>query len=264
MHAAGFRGNRPDRFGHLSEQSGQAVIEGLLVAVVLGSLVAAVLWLGGLQDVGLQLQHASRRIAFGHAHQGLDPDQLSTGVDGYLASAGHGWRTRRGDDLVRFQGPAQTVGGGETPVRIALERLALQPARQPGDGVAAALRWRTELRLGDANVWRASVSADTGSGESVGDTLRDFDRRGVMLRRQTAILSGTGAADGDAAVQRTLSDSEQAWGRLSDVSRREGRAVERRLQGLDEAWGRGRPDWDWLSAWAGEVPFGRLQPWSRP
>ncbi|TAN30724.1 MAG: hypothetical protein EPN31_02280 [Castellaniella sp.] len=264
MRATGFGGNRPVRSGELSAQAGQAMVEGLVVAGVLGSLVAAVLWLGGLQDVGLQLQHASRRVAFGHAHQGLRSDRFSMGVDGYLASAGHEWRMRRGDELVRSRDPGQAGLDGESPVRVGLERLALEPTRQPGDGVAGASRWRAQLRLGDANVWRASVSADTGSGRTVGGALHDFDRLGLGLRRHTAILSGTGAASDDPTVQRNLSDSEQAWGRLADVSRREGLAVEQRVQALDGAWGRALPNWDWLGAWAGEVPFGHLQPWRKP
>lgn len=264
MDASDFRGDRPVGARHLTGQTGQAVIEGLVVAGVLGSLVAAILWLGGLQDVGLQLQHASRRVAFGYAHQGLEPDHFAPGVDGYLASAGHGWRTRRGDERVRVRDSAQAVRSGESPVRIALERLSVQAARQPGDAVAGASRWRTELRLGDANVWRASVSADTGSAQSVGGSLHDFDRLSLALRRQTAILSGTGAASGDGAVQQTLSDSQQAWGRLADASRREGWAVQQRVQDLDGAWSRDLPDWDWLSAWAGEVPGHHLQPRGQP
>lgn len=264
MRTTGFGGKCPVWSGTLFAQAGQAVIEGLVVAGVLGSLAAAVLWLGGLQDVGLQLQHASRRVAFGHAHQGLGLDQFSAGVDGYLGSAGHEWRTRRGDDLIRSRDPNRSGRSGESPVRVALERLALEPARQLGDGVAGASRWRTQLRLGDANVWRARVSADTGSSRAVGDALHDFDRLGLRLDRHTAILSGTGAASDDTSVQRNLSDSEQAWGRLADASRREGLAVEQRVRALDGAWGRTLPDWDWLGAWAGEVPFGHLQPWRQP
>jgi hypothetical protein len=120
------------------------------------------------------------------------------------------------------------------------------------------------LRLGDANVWRAAVSVDTGSRRAVGDALHDFDRLGLGLGRHTAILSGTGAAGDDTSVQRNLSDSEQAWGRLADVSRREGLSVEQRVQALDGAWGRAPPDWDWLGAWAGEVPFDHLRPWRQP
>ncbi|MGS1116121.1 hypothetical protein [Castellaniella sp. UC4442_H9] len=245
-------------------QNGQAVIEGLVVAGVLGSLVAGGIWLGGLQDVGLQLQHASRRVAFGHAHQGLQPDDLWTGVDGYLASPGHEWRTRRGDSLVHQGDRGPATGYDKLSVHAALESLMLQPSRQPGDDVAAAAQWRTELRLGNARVWRAGVSVSTGSGRHAGGALHDFDRAGLDLHRATAILAGSGAARDDATVQQTLANSTQAWGRLTDVSRHEGQALQRRLQRLDGAWGRAHPGWDWLSAWAGEVPAGRLRPWSRP
>src|SRR5690606_8866933 len=130
-------------------QAGQALVESLVVLTVLGSLWAGIAWLGRLQDAGLQLAHASRRAAFAHAHQGLAPEALAPGGDGYLDAPGHRWRTR--------QGRVFLAGGAQ----LTLESLGAMTGLQPGDPVAGAAALRREWHLGDAAVWRAVARAGT-------------------------------------------------------------------------------------------------------
>ncbi|CAM3631935.1 hypothetical protein [Castellaniella denitrificans] len=233
-------------------QGGQALAETLVALAALGSLWLGIAWLGRLQDVGLQLAHASRRAAFAHALQGLAPEALESGADGYLDAPGHRWRTRQGLDFLADE------------ASLALEPLGVPAGRQPGDPVAGAADLRRELRLGDPDVWRAVARVRTAGARATAGDLRDFDRLGLGLRRHTAILSGDGAATGDAAVQAALADSPRAWGDAASASRAAGRAVLGRLQGVDAAWGRALPDWDWIVPWTASVPRPHLQPWRQP
>ncbi|CAM5181104.1 Pilus assembly protein OS=Castellaniella defragrans OX=75697 GN=HNR28_002323 PE=4 SV=1 [Castellaniella defragrans] len=234
------------------------MVEALLVLGVLGSLAVGIAWLGRLQDAGLQLGHASRRVAFARAHQGLHPFELDAGVDGYLSGPGHDWNTRRGTS---FLGAASLAAGPQATASVFNTGVA--PAMQAGDPVTGASQWRAELRLGDAEVWRGEAGVVIGRPDATG-TLRDFDDMGLTLRRHTAILTGAGAAESDEEVQRLLAESGQAWDQLAAVSRHRGRTAQQRLQGVDEAWARAQPDWDWVSGWAGQVPSRYLQPWRLP
>lgn len=241
------------RGGHRrGRQGGQALAETLVALAVLGSLWAAIAWLGRLQDAGLQLAHASRRAAFAHAHQGLAPEALDAGADGYLDAPGHRWRTRRGLDLLAAE------------ARLALEPLDALAGRQAGDPVAGAADLRRELRLGDPTVWRAAARAETAGGEATTGALSDFDRLGLRLSRHTAILRGDGAAAGDADTQSILAGSPGAWADAAAASRSAGQSVLGRLRGVDAAWGRASPDWDWIDRWTGSVPRPHLQPWRQP
>lgn len=235
-----------------SGQGGQALVEALVALAVLGGLWLGIAWLGRLQDAGLQLAHASRRAAFAHAHQGLAPEALEPGGDGYLDAPGHRWRTRR--DLGFLAGPA----------RLDVEPLGAMAGRQAGDPEAAAPDLRRELRLGDPRVWRASARARTAGQASTTGSLRDFDHLGLDLRRHTAILSGDGAAEGDAEVQSILAGSTRVWSAAASTSRTTGRAALGRLGGVDAAWGRVLPDWDWMGPWAGSVPRPHLRTWGQP
>jgi len=235
-----------------ARQGGQALVETLVVLTVLGSLWLGIAWLGRLQDVGLQLAHASRRAAFAHAHQGLAPEALAPGGDGYLGAPGHRWRTRRGVDFLADE------------ARLAVESLGPMAGRQIGDPVAGAADLRRELRLGDPAVWRAGARVRTAGEAETAGTLLDFDRLGLGLRRHTAILSGDGAAADDADAQSILAGSPRAWGAAASASREAGRAALGRLRGVDAAWGRALPDWDWTGPWTGSVPRPHLQTWRQP
>lgn len=235
-----------------AQQGGQALVETLVVLTVLGSLWLGIAWLGRLQDVGLQLAHASRRAAFAHAHQGLSPAALGRAGDAYLDAPGHRWRTRQGQDFL----------GDEA--RLSIASLGAMTGRQAGDPVAGSADLRRELRLGDPTVWRAVARVETAGAVDTTGALHDFDRLVLGLSRHTAILSGDGAAGDDAEAQSILANSPRAWRTAASASRTAGKAVLNRLKGVDAAWGRALPDWDWTGSWAGSVPRSHLQTWRQP
>ncbi|WP_322994898.1 hypothetical protein [Castellaniella sp.] len=233
-------------------QTGQALAEALVVTGVLASLWLAVVWLGRLQDIDLQLLHASRRAAFAFAHQGVSAEALAADTALELSAPGQRWQTRRGQS---FLAEAAQVG---------LQATAVVPLREPGDVVPDTGALRAELQLGDAAVWRAGAVVRTSGQDQAATRLQDFDRQALSWQRQTAIMRGSGAASDDVAVQSVLAGSPHAWGRWAQASIREGQVLDLRLQGVDAAWGRARPDWDWLQPWAGDVPEHHLSARTTP
>ena len=235
-----------------AQQQGQALVEALVVMVVLASLWLGLAWVGRLQDIGLQLMHASRRAAFAYAHQDLAPQALDAGGDGYLDAPGQRWQTRQGQDLLADE------------ASLAVRSMGNQRSQQPGDPLTGAAALRRELHLGDPDLWRAEARAQTRGEAGTQGTLHDFDRLGLQLQRHTAILRGEGAAASDADTQAILAGSPGAWGDAAQMSRTAGERTLARLKGVDAAWGRALPDWDWIHAWTGSVPHVHLQPWSQP
>lgn len=233
-------------------QTGQALAEALVVTSALASLWLAVAWLGRLQDVDLQLQHASRQAAFAFAHQEIPADVLAADAALELAAPGQRWQTRQGGVFLA------------DAARVALAATSLEPLRQPGDAVSGADALHTELRLGDAAVWRASASVRTSGQGRHSIQLRDFDQQALSWQRQTAIMRGSGAAVGDLAVQSVLGGSLHAWGRWAQMSIGLGQQIDTRLQGVDAAWDRERPDWDWLQPWVGDIPSHHLSTRTAP
>ncbi|MFA5662785.1 hypothetical protein [Castellaniella sp.] len=228
-------------------QAGQALAEALLALGVLGSLWVAIGWLGQLQDIRQQLDHASRHAAFAFAHQGLAPASIEAQAQQDMAGPGHVWQTR--DGLARISGTAalhlgQT--GSPAPVQI-------------GDPAAVAKALRRELHLGDEQPWAARISLATRGRPSVLGTLADFDLSGLRFQRHTAIARGSGAAQADAEVHEILAQSQAAWRTMADSSRTAGYAVAQRMAGVDQAWSRAQPEWDWLASWAGRLPARYLE-----
>ncbi|MFT0531883.1 hypothetical protein ACMHYJ_03480 [Castellaniella hirudinis] len=237
---------------HGARQAGQALAETLVVFGCLASLWLAVAWLGRLQDVDLQLLHASRRAAFAYAHQGLTAQALTDEAALELNAAGQRWQTRQGSDLLR------------TPAWVAVADSPVVPDQQVGDPIRDTGALRAELRLGDIAVARAQAGVQTQGHDAWTDSLRGFDRQALSWRRQTSILRGAGAAQDDEAVQAVLEDSPHAWGRWAQSSLSLGQAMDARLQGVDAAWGRARPVWDWVRPWAAALPEHHLGPGEAP
>ena len=233
-------------------QSGQALAEALIVLIVLGSLWVGIAWLGRLQDVSLQLAHASRYAAFAEAHQGRDDTAMHTVIAPYVDAPGHRWQTRQGLDFL-----AQDLA-------LAWQPVGEPQGPQPGDPMAAAADLRRELQLGDPVVWRVAARVRTAGHDTTAGLLADFDHLGLSLNRQTAILRGDGAAQGDAQVQAILAGSARAWGDAAAQSRHAGETIFRHAGGVDVAWGRAVPAWNWIDAWTGSVPRPHLQPWRQP
>lgn len=223
-------------------QSGQAVVEGLLVLGILSSLWLGTAWLGRLQDVALQTGHASRHRAFALAHQGQEPDALDVGV---LLS--QPWQTRRGEALL-----------DANATRFSSVRDEHRPATLPGDPEPAAAAVRRDLSLGEGEVWVVAGYRRTTGLDQPESRLRDFDRLKLGISRYTSIMRGSGAAASDAATQARVARADSIWARQAGRSIELGLHVSGRVRDMDAAWG--RPDFvtDWLMPWTAWVPAHHL------
>ena len=221
-------------------QSGQAVVECLVVLGVLASLWIGAVWLGRLQDAALQASHASRHRAFALAHQGADGAMYQTAG---VMVPGQGGSNRRGETFL-------DAGAA----RVSWSPTGRLPLVQPGDPIPAAAAVRTDLELGDPRVWVAGVHFETRGEAEPGLSLAVFDRLRLGLDRHTAIMHGSGAADGDPATQERIAQAHSVWGRYADASLAHGRRVADRMRPVDAAWGRAMPSFEWLLPWVGQVP----------
>lgn len=226
----------------MHEQSGQAVVEGLVVLGVLSSLWLGMTWLGRLQDVALQVGHASRHQAFALSHQGQEPDGLAI-----ERLPGQSWQTRRGEAFLDAE-----------VMRSSFALDGRQPNLRLGGDAPAAAAVRQDFRLGDGGVWVVNVHGRTTGEEQPSMDLRSFDRLRLSINRHTAIMRGTGAAVSDGAAQVRLAQADSVWAAQARRSMALGEQVSGRMQAVDVAWGRADFIPDWLVPWTGWVPAPHL------
>ena len=83
----------------LKEQSGQSVVEALVLFLVLIMMFMAIPWLGRLSDIGLQQANASRYAAFQLTRhdEGIDENDLK---QRYFLGEDHQWKDRANNDLL--------------------------------------------------------------------------------------------------------------------------------------------------------------------
>lgn len=227
-------------------QSGQAIVEGVVVLGVLASLWLGVAWMGRLQDAALHAGHASRHQAFVWAHQEQDAFEMAL-------LPGQAWQTRRGEAFLDVRAARDSVAqDGQKPPML------------PGDPEPAAEAMRRELRMGDSGVWVMAAHRQTTGDERPGVGLQDFDRIRLDINRHTAIMRGSGAALSDEGVQMRLAQADSIWARQADRSATLGAHVSGRVSAADAAWGRADFSPDWLARWTGWVPAHHLQTRSAP
>lgn len=232
----------------LYRQSGQAVVEGLVVLGVLSSLWLGVAWLGQLQDAALQMGHASRHQAFALSHQGREPDELAIG---HLP--GQSWQTRRGEALLDVE-----------VIQSSFVLDKRSPDLEPGGDTPAAAAVRQDLRLGDSGIWVVNVYGQTTGEAEPGMGLQHFDRLRLGINRHMAIMRGTGAAVSDSATQTRLAQANSVWAVQAGRSMALGEQVSERMQAVDAAWGRADFRPDWLAPWTGWIPARHLSSGSTP
>lgn len=237
--------------GPLPQQSGQAVVELLLVTSALAVLWVAIPWLAHLQDMALSATHASRHAAFLASRGELTQPGMST-VEAFFSGGAHRWVDRRGESVL------------EAGHHVSLELQKSSPLSalgQPGDMHANASILRREWSLEDEGLITARVSLTFGGatrwardGPREGLGLGVYDAPYPSLSRGTAILRGGGHAVSDSDTQTRVGQSALAWAGAQAGSMGHGRTVQLRTAGVDAGWGRAEPDFDWLSRWSGHVP----------
>jgi len=217
-------------------QQGQALAEGMLVLLLAGLLWAAIVYVGQLQDVAVQAQHASRVAAFAAAHDTLSTDTQAL-RQAHFAGAAHRWRDHAGRRL---------LPDPDAQVSLRLMQQAPLPTQaQPGQTDADATRLRQEWRLDDAGLVHAAVAIPV---------QVPFQRAGMTIRRHTAILRDAGHSPDAGSAQRRVGESAYAWADAARRSRTAGQHVQKMLEPVDAGWHRPSPSYDWLMPWAGEYP----------
>ncbi|MBC2769280.1 hypothetical protein [Pusillimonas minor] len=216
---------------------GQALAEGVVVLVVLCGLWAASTWLFRLQDMALQVSHASRSVAFAATRGGslfAATDQVR---ERYFSGPSHQWRTRSGVSWLR---------AGRSELSVDIDTLpVLSPYAQPGAGAHGAGVLAASLGVGDRVLTEAVVqlqprALDTGTAP--------------LLIGKQSILVGAGHAADDVGVLHRVGSSAAAWSVAAGSSVATGQALASVLAPLDRGWSRTAPDFDWLSPWQGDVP----------
>ena len=243
-------------------QRGQALIEGLVVLLLLLSFWVGIAWLGRIQDMALQAQHASRYSAFSATRNPVG-HPIEEIRDHFFSGPAHQWSDRKGDAVLRT---------GQPEVTLHLDQAArLDVHSQPGANGTAVARLRDEWHIEDGGVLRSVVrvaprtneNTDPASAAAVAG-LAYFDRAYPTMSRQVSILVDAAHASDDAATQWRVSESKTAWGDTAAQSHALGSRVDAAMGAIDAGWGRGRPQWDWLSPWAGYVPARHIGPLGDP
>lgn len=229
-------------------QSGQAVVEGLVVLGVLSSLWLGVAWIGRLQDVALQAGHTSRYQAFALGHQAQVFERLNAEV-----LHGQSGYTRQGGAFLNAEATRSTAVQDER-----------EPTIQIGGGSPVAAAARQDLQLGDSRVWVVSAHRQTAGADQSGTDLQNFDRHRLGIHRHTAIMRGSGAAVSDGAAQERLAQADSVWAHQARHSGELGERVSARMRAVDAAWGRADFAPDWLTPWTGWVPAQHLSTGGAP
>lgn len=233
-------------------QSGQALVEALVVLLGMLSLWVAVAWLARFQDMALQASHASRFSAFSLTRGGY-PDLIGSVRRHYFSGPAHQWSDRRSRQLLR---------GGQPEVGLDINTdQVLLPNAQPGGAHENTSILRRQWRMHDSGMVTARVAVQPRPSGHIGAAgvksmdagLAYFDSWYPSMSRYTTILSGAGHASSDLAAQQRVAESDLGWSGSALRSRQIGQRVQEKVQPLDRGWNRPEPMFDWLQPWAGRV-----------
>ena len=238
--------------GRCWRQSGQALVEALVVLTALLMFWVAVAWLGRFQDIALQASHASRYAAFAEARgETVHSDAVR---HGFFTGVSHRWSDRKGKRLF-------SEDGRETGLRV-VRGSPLSAMAQAGRDAPAANALREAWKLADTGVVDARVevqlvgvvSQKNDRSSTFMSGLRDFDAPYPRLVRHTAILTNAGHATDDDAVQLRVADAGMPWSDAAGRSYGLSAQVSSPMRAVDAGWKRSPPATDWARAWAGAVP----------
>ncbi len=215
--------------------------EALIALVGMSALFWAVPLIGRFHDMGHHAIHASRAAAFFLAQDG-NADLVAL-QDRFFSNNDKRWRDDTGAPLLHTEAIKTEVHG-----------LTLPSAAQPGSALPAARALRNDWHLNDQGVVLAQVSVQAHN--VVGSPT--WENSTIAIHRHTAILAGAGHATSDIDTQHRIAEGRTGWRNAADFSRTVGEAAAQRMYAVDAAWRRPRPEFDWLSEWAGLVPANRL------
>ncbi|MFA5488301.1 MAG: hypothetical protein WC284_03695 [Candidimonas sp.] len=250
---------RPERVAHLvaeraQRQQGQAMAEGIVVLVALLSMWVAVSWVGRLQDMALQADHAGRHGAFSLTRQSVDGLRPSDVLSPYLHVERHRWHDTAGRVLQAHD----RFGASWTVDR---ERQVGTPGQIGRDQVHAA-RLRRDWHAHDDGIYRSRVGVSPWVDQppASGVVWWRFSQAYPTVARSTSIVAGVGHASGDRHAQAVMGGSGLAWVDHARVSRHLSESVTEVMHAVDQPWRRPVPASDWLASWVDLVPDRHVAP----
>lgn len=242
------------RYG-LKEQSGQSVVEALVLFLVLIMMFMAIPWLGRLSDIGLQQANASRFAAFQLTRhdEGIDENDLK---QRYFLSKDHQWKDRANSDLLTSDS-----------IYVSLDRdKKLDEHMQPGGKGSNQQTLRREWEIEDKGIATVAIhtkpqytQVDDKTHGAMSAGLSFLDQQVLNIHRHTSILTGAAHSASDLSAHRRSASSDLAWREAADASYESGKKVAEIAVPIDEAWNRPNPVFDWLTPWEGQLPRHHLE-----
>lgn len=224
-------------------QKGQAIIEAMVLMLVLATLLVALMWLGRLQDIGLQLSHASRHNAFKFAYQKIDV-MSANDMASYIQNSF--WKNRNASNLINT-------------TDFSIKDTQLSSYINTDKKFITAIKLFDELELDDKTIWQSMAAAEVGTLNKNFANLAKFDQQKLHIMRFTAIMRSSPTVSNDTEVQSRLANSPSVWANQAKHSINLGQKLNHRLQNIDSAWNRSLPEWDWLNGWVSSVPKRHLR-----
>lgn len=241
--------------GGLKAQSGQSVVEALVLFLVLLVMFMAIPWLGRLSDIGLQQANASRYAAFQltRHHEGIDENDLK---HRYFLDEDHQWKDRANNDLITSDS-----------IYLSLNReQKLGSHMQAGGEGSHQQTLRREWEIEDKGIATIAVHTrpqytqvddKTDSAMSVG--LSYLEQQVLNIHRHTSILTDAAHSASDLSAHQRSGSSDLAWREATEGSYESGKKVAEIAVSVDAAWERPNPVFDWLSPWEGQLPGHHLE-----
>lgn len=243
------------KYQQLKQQSGQAVVESLVLLLVLIAMFMAIPWLGRLSDIGLQQANASRFAAFQLTRHeaGIDENDLK---QRYFLSKDHQWRDRANNDVITSEN-----------IYLSLDRdRKLDEHMQPGGKGTYQQTLRREWGIEDKGIATIAVNTkpqytqvDDSADRPMAAGLSFFDNQVLNIQRHTSILTGTAYSPSDLSAHQRSASSDLAWREAAEQSYESGKKVAEIAAPIDAAWERPMPVFDWLTPWQGHLPGHHLE-----
>lgn len=219
-------------------QSGQAIVEMLVVTTAILMLLWGLLWLQRWQQIKLQTQH----------HAALQAFRFSQSYELDLRKI----RAESAVDPVYLKGLYSPIAHTE---HSQAQALGVMPAQHSLLSTA-----QEEGILGATERWRFHSKAHAHGTQSSAWAQRLFEFVPKMtLNSQTSIWVGAGHANDDTQAVQRLEASQSLWAYAQPRSKRVIDTLTPLLSPVDMAWGRPSPSTDWILPWQESVPIHHLK-----
>ncbi|WP_051532380.1 hypothetical protein [Brackiella oedipodis] len=238
----------PMKLHGLALQSGQAVVESVLLLLILIIFFVAIHWLACIGDMALTSTQWSRYAAFQSTQDpDFDPSPLAAT---FVSGSSNHWRDRKGEKLLNAQAIALDIDRSQP----------LLSEAQPGGRLQTAEQLRSEWHLADTGIATARVQLQphyqvlSHNQNALSPQLQVFAQQHIGITRHTAILNRAGHSQSDEQAHQKTAQSQHAWLAAYQPSHTIATKVNHIVAPVDHAWQRPALRFDWLSGWASKLP----------